>query len=517
MDTTGPSETADTGSSETAPNALEGPERLVGQRILDFELKSVLGSGGMSVVYRGQHRLTGQEVAIKILPPELAVHDDLKARFVEEARVLALLDHPNIVGLNNLTEQGGRFCIVMTYVPGVTFEHLIHTNGRVEPAEVKRIGLEVLRALEYAHQRNVIHRDIKPSNVLIRPDGVIKVTDFGIAKILGQTRLTSTGQTMGTVRYMSPEQVRGRALDPRSDLYSLGITLYEALAGRTPFDSENQFEIMQQQINKSLPPFATFGVAVPPALERVLRRSMQKNPNDRFADAAAFIAALEGVVVEAGPAPSVPVTTPRSWPSWLLPVAVALGSAVVVGGGAAWWRLHARVVDVRPVPVVKPLHKTAQWPEPYALPGVAMGTDQTFASDGIRVQSVVPRDATAMRDAYRRIVPRLRAFLAAQSPPAVRAVAAKMAPLPLNVELVPQALLNRPDLWPGVTVSADRTYPSRYVEPRRTLFLADTAAYLGADLAYGAALHVLYPVTELTTDDCVDLAERFAGTFGLKH
>ncbi len=503
----------DTGPSET--EGLEGPDRLVGQRILDFELKAVLGAGGMSVVYRAQHRLTGQEVAIKILPPELAVHDDLKARFVEEARVLALLDHPNIVGLNNLTETGGRFCIVMTYVPGTTFEHMIHKDGRVIPSEVKRVGIEVLRALEYAHQRSVIHRDIKPSNVLIRPDGVVKVTDFGIAKILGQTRLTSTGQTMGTVRYMSPEQVRGRALDARSDLYSLGITLYEALAGRTPFDSENQFEIMQQQINKPVPPFANFGVAVPPPLERVLRRVLQKNPNDRYADAAAFIAALEAVVVGDGPAPSVPVPAIKSRPAWLLPAGIAFAAVLAAGGGVAWWK-WAHVVEVTPMPLPATV-KAPSWPAPYTLAGVVMATDQSFATDGLRVQSVVPRDATVVRDAYLRILPRLKTFLSAQPDPATKTVADRLKSLPLNVALVPQALLNRPDLWPGVHIAPDRNYPSRYIATHRTLFLADSSDYLSGDLAYGVALHILVREAALSTERCVDLAERFAGTFAGPH
>src|SRR5262249_46147764 len=151
--------------------------------------ESVIGAGGMSVVYRARHHVTGQDVAIKILPPELAIHADLKARFVEEARVLARLEHPNIVALNNFVESGGRLCLIMQYVAGVTFEHIIEERQRVEPVEALRVGIEVLRALEYAHGQSVVHRDIKPSNILVRPDGAVKVTDFGIAKILGQSRL----------------------------------------------------------------------------------------------------------------------------------------------------------------------------------------------------------------------------------------------------------------------------------------------------------------------------------------
>src|SRR5207253_4627420 len=139
--------------------------------------------------------------------------------------------------------------------------------GHVPASETLRIGIEVCKALEYAHARSVVHRDIKPSNVLLRTDGAIKVTDFGIAKILGQSRLTSTGQTMGTVRYMSPEQVRGKAADARSDIYSLGITIYEALCGVTPFDGENHFDIMQQHLRNRPPPMAKSGAVVPTSVE----------------------------------------------------------------------------------------------------------------------------------------------------------------------------------------------------------------------------------------------------------
>src|SRR5439155_15308279 len=144
-----------------AVKTLEGPERLLGSRVLDFELKAIIGSGGMSVVYRGEHRVTQQSVAIKILPPELAVHEELKARFVEEARVLAKLEHPNIVHLNNFTEAGGRLCLVMQYVEGLTFEAKIVQQGKLAVDEALRVGIEVCRALEYAHAQGVVHRDIQ--------------------------------------------------------------------------------------------------------------------------------------------------------------------------------------------------------------------------------------------------------------------------------------------------------------------------------------------------------------------
>jgi serine/threonine-protein kinase len=487
---------------------LEGPDRLIGQRILDFVLKDVLGTGGMSVVYRGEHRVTGQEVAIKILPPELAVHDDLKARFVEEARVLAKLEHPNIVGLNNFTETGARLCLIMTYVAGKTFEQLIVDSGKLDPREVVRVGVEVLKALEYAHEHQVIHRDIKPSNVLVRPDGAVKVTDFGIAKIIGQTRLTTTGQTMGTVRYMSPEQVRGRALDSRSDLYSLGITLYEALAGKTPFEGDNQFDIMQQQISKAPPSLASQGAQVPTALERVLKTALEKEPAKRHPDARTFREALERLVFDGENTPAERPTAAPSAPSGGRARALALGlglAVVLVGGVAAFYQLRPHAVSRPPAPPPA----AAAWPAPYALRELSLAVDQTFEADKLRIQSATPRDLGKLRERMAEAKSLLRAFLAGSPWPAAQAVAARFTPPPLTVTVVSPALLSRADLWPGFGVEPGKTYGSRYVEPRKTLFVADSPGFERRELAYGLALHVLVPEKALTTEQCLDLADKF--------
>ena len=515
--------------SESA-NALEGPERLIGSRVLDFELKSVIGAGGMSVVYRGQHRVTQQEVAIKILPPELAVHEELKARFVEEARVLARLEHPNIVHLNNFTEASGRLCLVMQFVEGVTFESKIVQQGKVAPDEALRVGIEVCRALEYAHAQGVVHRDIKPSNILVRSDGGVKVTDFGIAKFVGASRLTSTGQTMGTVRYMSPEQVRGKGADARSDIYSLGITLYEALAGQTPFDGENHFDIMQQHLRNRPPPLSKLGALVPPSVEKALLAALEKNAADRYPDAAAFRQALERVLPELPRGTDATVAAPRK-KSRLAP---ALGLVVLVLGGAATTFLVARQLNKktvdrrpstvdsakptagkRPTPNAQPA--TRRWPTPHALAGETLATDERFPADGLRVQSVRRRDANRVRDVYRGVLAELRRFCAAAELPALRALAARFEVAPLNLVIVPQAMLDTPALWPEQPMSPDSTYPLRYDPAKQTLFVNDTPGFETRDLPYGVASHVLTPIGALTNSDIDRLSEKFEAYYNQKH
>jgi serine/threonine-protein kinase len=488
---------------------LEGPERLLGSRVLEFELTQVLGAGGMSVVYRARHRVTQQEVAVKVLPPELATHDELKARFVEEARVLARLEHPNITALNNFCETGGRLCLIMQFVDGVTFEHKILGTGKVAPAEVVRTGIEVCKALEYAHAQNVIHRDIKPSNVLLRADGAVKVTDFGIAKILGASRLTSTGQTMGTVRYMSPEQVRGKNVGVTSDIYSLGITLYEGLAGQTPFDGETQFEIMQKHLSKKPPPLAQFGAQVPPSLEEALHKALAKDPKDRYQEATAFRQALEAELATLDS--YLPGRTPARGRG-NRGTAIALGVVVVlaVAGGGTWLLLSQRP---KPTPPPNGIETTQPKPAPkkpaflpaHELAGVQFAVDQTFDADALRVRSTAARDALPVRERYLEIVRALGEFMGKSDVAQVRA-AAPTPPAPLTLELVPQAVLDRVDLFPGADVKPGD--PSRYMAPSRTLVIADVKGW-EKELAFGVALHAFTPISALTNQAVMAQAEKF--------
>jgi serine/threonine-protein kinase len=498
---------------------LEGPERLIGSRVLEFELTSVLGSGGMSVVYRGRHKVTHQEVAIKILPPELATHEELKARFVEEARVLALLEHPAIVSLNNFVEAGGRLCLIMQFVDGVTFEHKIVGAGKMPWPDVLRVGVEVLKALEYAHARQVIHRDIKPSNVLVRADGTVKVTDFGIAKILGASRLTGTGQTMGTVRYMSPEQVRGKVVGATSDQYSLAVTLYEALAGRTPFEGENHFEIMQQHLNRKPPPLASLGARVPQPVEKALQQALEKDPNKRFADATAMRVALEQALALAND-PTL-MAKARS-AQQTRKIALALGAAVAfagAGGGAYLLLRHhvdtAATIQTVDKPAPDKLKPAApQWLEPHTLPDLKLVVDEKFETDGLRVEAASTRDAGALRDRYKTILAALREFMRGEKE--LQAIA-ETGVAPLTLVVVPQSVLEDARRWPGYVIKPDMSYPSRYVDVRRTLFIADAPGFETQELPYGVAMHALVPVKSLSTERLLFLAEKFEAYYTSKR
>jgi serine/threonine protein kinase len=261
-----------------------GAHRMLGSMVLGmYELVDVLGQGGMSVVFKARHHMTHQEVALKILPPELAAHSQVKSRFLDEAKALAALDHPNIVHLYNFGQENGSFVLAMQYVMGRTWERLILENKRLDWKATCRIAIDVLKALEYAHGRGIVHRDMKPSNVLVREsDGAATVMDFGIAKMAQSTKLTATGQTMGTVRYMSPEQVRGQEVDLRTDLYSLGATIYESLVGDTPFDGSTHFEIMTKHLSEIAKPPSAVGVSVPREIEDAVMRSLAKRAQDRF-------------------------------------------------------------------------------------------------------------------------------------------------------------------------------------------------------------------------------------------
>src|SRR6185437_16085364 len=214
-----------------------------GQRVGDYEVLSLLGTGGMGQVYRVRNIISDRQEAMKVLLPDYASEPELAARFVVEIRTVAALEHPNIAQLRTAFQFQNQLVMVMEFVEGVTLEKLAGSE-RIPVESVLDYAAQVLSALSYAHNRGVTHRDIKPANIMITSHGLVKLMDFGIAKSTENLQLTRPGTTMGSIYYMSPEQVLGGTVDARSDLYSLGVTLYEMLTGRRPFHADSSYRVL---------------------------------------------------------------------------------------------------------------------------------------------------------------------------------------------------------------------------------------------------------------------------------
>lgn len=265
-----------------------------GDRIGDYEILGVLGAGGMGSVYKVRNVISDRVEALKVLLPNLAEHQDLKDRFLREIKTSASLEHTNIAGLRTAFQSGDMLLMVMEFVEGETLDQRMK-GGPLPIDEAVRYTAQVLDALEYAHSRGVVHRDIKPQNVMITSRGTAKLLDFGIAKASSDKQLTMTGTTLGSLYYMSPEQIRGEHVDARADLYSLGITLYEIVTGKRPFGGDSGFAIMAEHLQKQPVPPVELDPRVPPALNSVILRSLAKSASDRYQDAAEFRAALRNV------------------------------------------------------------------------------------------------------------------------------------------------------------------------------------------------------------------------------
>ena len=298
-----------------------------------------LGSGGMADVYCAEDTQLGRRVALKLLYRRFAEDAEFVERFRREASSAAGLQHPNIVGVFDRGEWDGTYYIAMEFLDGRTLKQLVREHGAMAPDDAVAITLQVLRAAGFAHRRGVVHRDIKPHNVILDEEGRAKVTDFGIARA-GASDMTETGSIMGTAQYLSPEQAQGQPVSPRSDLYSIGVMLYELVTGRVPFDAESPVTIALKHVSERPVPPADVNPAVPPALEAVVMRALEKDPARRFADAAEFAAALEAaraeptvVALEDHPMPGEPfvVEERRGGRWWLWLLALLALAAVAVG------------------------------------------------------------------------------------------------------------------------------------------------------------------------------------------
>ena len=259
-------------------------ERVLGGR---YRLVRHLARGGMAEVYVAEDQLLNRTVAVKILFPELAHDEAFVERFRREARAAASLNHHNIVSVYDFGEDEGSWFIVMEYVEGRNLRDIIRSEGQMDPPHAASLGAEVAAALAAAHAQGIIHRDVKPANVLIASDaGTVKVADFGIARAAGARQgLTMPGTVLGTATYLSPEQAQGAEVDFRTDVYSLGMVLYEMLAGKPPFTGDSPVAIAYQQLSQTAPPPSTHNADVPPALDAIVMRAMSKNPDERQATA----------------------------------------------------------------------------------------------------------------------------------------------------------------------------------------------------------------------------------------
>lgn len=261
-----------------------------------YKIIEKVGGGGMADVYKAEDQVLGRTVALKILHKQFASDEGFLERFRREAQAAAKLTHPNIVSIYDVGEEGGVHFIVMEFVHGMTLKKLIQKDAPMSTEKVVHVSMQIAKAMEFAHEHEIIHRDIKPQNVIITDNGEIKVTDFGIARAGATSTMTRTGAVMGTAHYISPEQAQGNIVGPTTDIYSLGVVMYEMATGELPFRGENPVSVALKHINDTpMPPRSVFG-DIPISLEAVIIKSMAKNPNERYRSAEAVRDDLKRVI-----------------------------------------------------------------------------------------------------------------------------------------------------------------------------------------------------------------------------
>lgn len=263
-----------------------------------YRIVKLIGSGGMANVYLGIDMNTGLNVAIKILKPEYSSDEEFIRRFDSEAKAVASLNHSNIVKVFGVGHEGQFRYIVEEYVEGITVKDLINQNGHLDWRNAVPIVIQISLALDYAHQKGIVHRDIKPQNILISRDKVSKITDFGIARAASSTTITMTGGVIGSVHYFSPEQARGSKVGPQSDIYSIGVTLFEMVTGRVPFDGESNVSIAVKHLQETPPIASSMMQGIPMGLDAIINKCMQKSPEKRYQSMRQLVTELDALLVD---------------------------------------------------------------------------------------------------------------------------------------------------------------------------------------------------------------------------
>lgn len=308
-------------------------------QIGNYKIIEKIGEGGMGEVYRGLDTMLEREVAIKLMRPELVNRQEIVDRFKLEAVATGRLNHSNITTLYNFGQTHNQYYMALEFVKGETLEKILKRRGALPWRDAVNYAVGVLEGLEYAHRLKVIHRDLKPSNLMINEQGIIKIMDFGIARILGDVRLTKTGNFIGTLQYITPEQLDGKEGDARSDIYLLGIILYEILKGAELFkEARTERELMNAQAEKKPEPLRSFNQDIPAKLEKIVLKALEKDPEKRFSSAQEFSQALRNVMDE-----SAEVIREGSFFTGFAknyPVVVIATVLLTSTGGYALWQLN---------------------------------------------------------------------------------------------------------------------------------------------------------------------------------
>lgn len=345
--------------------------KLLGNR---YEVLEQLGGGGMAIIYKGRDTLLNRLVSIKVLRPEFTCDEDFIQRFRREAQAIASLSHPNIVSIYDVGQEDKVHYLVIEYIEGDNLKNIIRAQGTIPPERAMEIARQISEALQHAHQNNIVHRDVKPQNILITREGRAKLTDFGIAKEATTATLTQTDTIVGSVHYISPEQARGETAGPRSDIYSLGIVLYEMVTGALPFQGETPIGVALKHIQEAPPSPSSVNPAVSPRLEKIIARAMAKNSVERYETARQLtldlVEAAKTVFPKTGttdmedefatrvlptvtrgnlssqpatplPEPSIPL---KRRPSWLWVALLALG---LLAAGIAAFQFYVNVPEIQ--------------------------------------------------------------------------------------------------------------------------------------------------------------------------